>query len=622
MRQHSTAPAAGSRTAARMLAAATLTARAAPLRLAGYAGLALLGGTLPVLAAWLTKLVLDGLVRGTALTVLAWLAGGLALASLLTGVTPQVTEYLRADMDRATGLRAHDLLFRAVSGFVGLRRFEDPTFLDRLRLAQQSGGTSPVQVVEGLVGVTRATVTVSGFLGSLLVINPVMTGLVLVAAAPTVIAELLLARRRARMLWTIGPTERREFFYRELMSTVAAAKEIRLFGLGDLLRGRMLADRRSTNVARRAVDRRELLVQGGLGVLAATVAGGGVLWAVVAARRGTLSVGDITIFVTAVAGVQGSLATVARELARCHQAILMFDHYLAVTTAPPDLPVPVPARRLPTLRAGIELHDVWFRYSEDHPWVLRGVDLRIPHGSTVALVGLNGAGKSTLVKLLCRFYDPTRGGIRWDGTDLRDVDAAELRRRIGVVFQDYMHYDLTAHENIALGDLDAFDDRARIQDAAARAGIHRRIAELPAGYDTLLSRSFFLDDTGAAQQPGAELSDGQWQRLALARALLRSRPDLLILDEPSAALDAEAEQEIHDVLRRHRRGCTSLLISHRLNTVRDADLIVVLADGQVVEQGDHPTLMAAGGEYARLFRMQSSGYQADHANLVAVPGEQ
>ncbi|MFJ6195512.1 ABC transporter ATP-binding protein [Micromonospora sp. NPDC092111] len=621
MRRPPPAPAPGPRGLARARAAATLTARAAPLRLTGYAVLTLLGGTLPVLAAWLTKLVLDGLVGDAALTGLALLAGGLALTGLLAGVTPQLTDFLRAELNRSIGLRAHDRLFRAVAGFVGLRRFEDPAFLDRLRLAQQAGGTSPMQAVDGALGVTRAAVTIAGFLGSLFVLSPAMTGLVLVSAAPTVIAELLLARRRARMLWAIGPTERREFFYRNLLSTVEAAKEIRLFDLGCFLRGRMLADRRRADAARRAVDRRELVVQGGLGLLAATVSGAGVVWAVTAARRGTLSVGDVTIFVAAVAGVQSALVTMARELARGHQAMLMFDHYLAVTTAPPDLPVAARPDPLPHLRGGIELRDVWFRYSADHPWVLRGVNLRVPYGATVALVGLNGAGKSTLVKLLCRFYDPTRGSIHWDGVDLRRVDAAELRRRIGAVFQDYMHYDLSAHENIALGDLDAIDDRNRVERAAARAGIHHRLTELPDGFDTLLSRTFFLDATGTPDQPGVELSEGQWQRLALARALMRHRPELMILDEPSAGLDAEAEQEIHRMLRRHRTGRTSLLISHRLNTVRDADLIVVLADGRVIEQGDHATLTAVDGEYARLFRLQSTGYQDAATGLVNSAGE-
>jgi ATP-binding cassette subfamily B protein len=265
------------------------------------------------------------------------------------------------------------------------------------------------------------------------------------------------------------------------------------------------------------------------------------------------------------------------------------------------------------LRRGIELRDVWFRYDDEHPWVLRGVSLFIPQGIAVALVGLNGAGKSTLVKLLCRFYDPTRGAILWDGEDLRTVDLAELRGRIGAVFQDYMTYDLSATENVAVGDLSALDDQSRVHAAARRAGIHEVLEKLPQGYETPLTRSFFGGSDEKEDQAGVRLSGGQWQRVALARAFLRDRRDLMILDEPSAGLDAEAEHEVHSRLRAHRAGQTSLLISHRLGTIRDAEQIVVLADGVIVEQGIHADLVSAGGAYARLFALQAAGYRADPA---------
>jgi ATP-binding cassette subfamily B protein len=245
---------------------------------------------------------------------------------------------------------------------------------------------------------------------------------------------------------------------------------------------------------------------------------------------------------------------------------------------------------------------VWFRYSEDHPWVLRGVNLTIPYGRAVALVGLNGAGKSTLVKLLCRLYDPTRGSITWDGVDLRRVDPARLRDWISAVFQDHMNYDLTAAENIALGDLTALHDLDRIHAAAVRAGAHDTMATLPRGYDTPLTRIFDADEMGVV------LSGGQWQRVALARAFVRDGSDLMILDEPTSGLDPQAEYDLHASIGRYRVGATSLLISHRLNAVRDADTIAVLDDGVVCEHGDHVTLMAANGTYARLFRLQAEGY--------------
>jgi ATP-binding cassette subfamily B protein len=286
---------------------------------------------------------------------------------------------------------------------------------------------------------------------------------------------------------------------------------------------------------------------------------------------------------------------------------------VAVLRTEPDLPIDPRPRPVPPLRRGIELRDVWFRYDDEHPWVLRGVSLFIPQGIAVALVGLNGAGKSTLVKLLCRFYDPTRGAILWDGEDLRTVDLAELRGRIGAVFQDYMTYDLSATENVAVGDLSALDDQSRVHAAARRAGIHEVLEKLPQGYETPLTRSFFGGSDEKEDQAGVRLSGGQWQRVALARAFLRDRRDLMILDEPSAGLDAEAEHEVHSRLRAHRAGQTSLLISHRLGTIRDAEQIVVLADGVIVEQGIHADLVSAGGAYARLFALQAAGYRADPA---------
>ncbi|MEV4252008.1 ABC transporter ATP-binding protein, partial [Spirillospora sp. NPDC049652] len=275
--------------------------------------------------------------------------------------------------------------------------------------------------------------------------------------------------------------------------------------------------------------------------------------------------------------------------------------------APSDLPRAVTGEA-PPLRRGIEFRDVWFRYGDDLPWVLRGLDLTIPHGRAVALVGLNGAGKSTLVKLLCRMYDPVRGRILWDGEDIRDIPPEKLRDRVSAVFQDHMNYEMSARDNIAVGDLTALDDPSRLERAARRAGVHDRLAALPKGYDTPLTRMFALDGDGDATS-GVVLSGGQWQRLALARALVREDRDLMILDEPSSGLDPEAEHEVHTLMREHRRGGTSLLISHRLSAVRDADRVVVLEDGRITEQGTHDSLLEADGGYARLFRLQASGYQ-------------
>ncbi|MFE6844636.1 ABC transporter ATP-binding protein [Streptomyces sp. NPDC057686] len=606
------APSPGPRRLAAVFRAATgLALRAAPRHLAALTLLTALGAALPIASAWTVRAVLDGLATGGGPHALLAPAGLLSAVGVAAAVVPHIAQYVRAQAQRAAGLRAQDSLYRAVESLTGLSRFEDPQFLDRLRLAQQAGGMTPTQAANSALGVLHGTLTVGGFLGSLFMLSPFLAVAVLFSGVPVLIGELAMSRRRAAMLWHIGPAERRELFYYQLLTSTQAAKEIRLFGIGTFLRGRMLAARRRADAAKQTVDRQELVVQLGLGVVAAVVAGLGLLWAVRAAGQGRISIGGVSLLVAALPAVQTALAGLAGEIANGHQALLLFDHYVAIGEAKDDLPVSTHPRPVPRLRKGIELRDVWFRYSPEHPWVLRGACLTIPAGSSVGLVGLNGAGKTTLIKLLCRLYDPDRGQVLWDGTDLREFHPAELRRRIGATFQDYMEYDLTAGENIGLGDLDRLAEQDCVERAAQLSGMHDFIARLPDGYRTMLSRIFFSEEDKEDPATGVVLSGGQWQRLALARSFLRDRADLMILDEPSSGLDAEAEHEIHLRLRDHRAGRTSLLISHRLGALRDADLLVVLEQGRVAEQGTHDRLMREGGAYARLFAMQARGYRRE-----------
>ena len=599
----------GTRRVVALLAGAVrLTKQAAPASLLLYMVLCLLGGVVPIVVAWSTKVLLDGLAAGGAwMTLLPW-ALALAVTGLLTGLLPVGSTYLKQRLDRAVSVLAMERLYRAMERLTGLVRMEDPRFRDKLRLAQQTGRSGPGQLVDDGLGAAQATVTLGGLLGTVFVINAGMAVVVLLAAVPALVAHLRLSRARAALMWSLAPAERREVFYADLLASLDAAKELRLLGLGDLFRRRMLVELTATHAAVDGQDRRDARTHGLLAGLTALVSAGGLVWSVWLAAGGRLTVGDVAMFVAAFGGVQSALQNLVARFASAHHSMLLFDHYSEIESQPSDLPVPVAPQPVPALSAGIELRDVWFRYTEDGPWVLRGVNLTIPHGHSLALVGLNGAGKSTLVKLLCRYYDPGRGAIRWDGVDLRDMPVEELRAHIGAVFQDYMCYDLNAAENIGLGDVSRMDDREQVVAAARRAGAHDIVTGLPKGYDTLLSRMFFDEDDRENPETGVLLSGGQWQRLALARAFLRDRRDLMILDEPSSGLDAEAEHEVHSSLRQHRDGATSVLISHRLGAVRDAHLIAVLADGKVAELGTHEELIAADGGYARLFRLQASGY--------------
>ncbi|MET8281495.1 ABC transporter ATP-binding protein [Micromonospora sp. NPDC005174] len=593
-------------------AALGLTWRAAPAGTAADLVFAVLAGLTPVAVAALTKLLLDRLTGseagGVPLTVLG---AGLAVAAALGTVLPHLRTYVAAERTRAVSRLVRRRLYAAVQRLVGLVRLEDPEFQDRLQAAQQTGHIGPTQLTGNAFGAVQSVLAVAGFLGVLLVLNPLIGVLVLLAALPTLWMQLRLNRARAAMILRLEHFQRRDLFFAQLLVGVPAAKEVRLFGLGRFFGDRMLDELHGMHRVEQRLDRREVRAQAVLGLLGATVAGVGVIYTISMARAGALTPGDVVIYLAAVPGVQGALGGLVGQLGAIHQALLLFDHYDDVAHVQPDLPVPASPRPVPPLTEGIELRDVWFRYSPEHPWVLRGVNLHLPAGGTTALVGLNGAGKSTLVKLLCRFYDPERGSIRWDGVDLRDLDPAALRERLGAVFQDFMPYDLSAAENIALGDLSARDDPERLRTAARHAGIDDALAALPRGYDTLLTRIFFDGPDRDDPQAGVVLSGGQWQRVALARGFLRADRDLLMLDEPSSGLDAEAEHDLNQRLRELRRGRTSLLISHRLNAVRDADTIVVLADGQVVECGDHDRLMAADGDYARLFTLQARGYRQD-----------
>jgi ATP-binding cassette subfamily B protein len=615
--------------------AARLVWAASPGGCLASALLVAVGGATPAASAWLQRAILNGVVAagsgghhapatglpGIDADHVITIAVALGGVGLVAATVPSAQRYIEAEMRRRLGLLVQDSLYQSINSFSGLSRFESPRFSDKLQLVQQMASSTASSLLSAVLGAGQALIAAVTLSTALYVISPAMAGLVAVSAIPAVWAQVRNSRRQADLAWRASPASRRQVFYGRLLFDHAAVKEVRLFGLGDFLHGRMLAELRSIQRGQRALDRQTLRVQSSLALLSSLIAAGGLIWVVWQVAGGRLPVGDMTMFAIALIGVQGSISGLINSLAQLAQSLLLFGHYDDIVSIGPDLPLAERPRPLPALREGIEVRDVWFRYDDEHPWVLRGLSLFIPCGESAAVVGLNGVGKSTLVKLLCRFYDPARGSILWDGTDIREVALAELRQRMGTVFQDYMCYDLTAAENIGMGDLALLGDYGRIREAAELAGADASISRLPRGYDTMLSRMFFAADQEDPES-GVILSGGQWQRLALARGLMRAGRDLLILDEPSSGLDAEAEHAIHQRLRGLGAGRTSLLISHRLSSVRDASVIYVLSGGRVTEQGTHGELMAAGGEYQRLFTLQASGYQpsATEGGTQASPG--
>jgi ATP-binding cassette subfamily B protein len=315
---------------------------------------------------------------------------------------------------------------------------------------------------------------------------------------------------------------------------------------------------------------------------------------------GVISIGGLVMYYQAFQRGQGFLREMLSGLARLYENSLFLSDFDEFLNCKRSVPEPVRPRPVPRpLRQGIEFDRVCFGYPQSNHHALEDVSLTVRAGETVALVGENGAGKTTLIKLLCRLYDPTHGRITMDGIDLREFSTTELRREISVLFQDYVRYNVTAKENIGFGDVHRPPSQRDIEEAAGFSDAARAIARLPRGYETILGRQY---------EEGEELSVGEWQKVALARAFLR-QAQIVVLDEPTSALDPRAEHELLERLRQLVSGRTSLIISHRLSTVRFASRIAVLQDGRIVEQGAHDDLLKRGGFYARLFEAQASHYR-------------
>ena len=560
---------------------------------------------LPLVQLYLLKLIVDdvaGLVRadgGAAFQRIAVLVGLAATAALLAAICRSLAGLVAEGQARAVSDHLHEVVHAKASD-IDLEYYETARYHDALHRAQQEGAYRPTRIVNGLVQVAQNSIALLLMAGVLVAFHW-GTALVLFAAAvPGVLMRLRQAHRTYESQRAQTQAERRGQYYHSMLTGSAHAKEVRLFGLGPLFRQRHRDLRGEIRRHRLQMAtwrfRSDLVTQA-----AATLAVfGSFAFILYRASLGALTVGDVVMYYQAFQRGQDFLKDILGGLAGLYEdhlflaslyEFLDMERRVVEPTAPKPVPRP--------LRAGIVFDGVSFQYPGAARKVLQDVTLTIRPGEHVALVGANGSGKTTLVKLLCRLYDPTGGAITVDGIDLRSFETAELRREIAVVFQDWAAYHVSARDNIWFGDPRPDCDEARIRQAARDAGADEVIARLRNGYDTVLGKWF---------ENGEELSMGEWQKIALARAFVRDT-QIVVLDEPTSFLDVQAEHEVFNRFRHLAAGRSTILISHRLSTVRMADCIYVLEDGRIAESGRHDELVRRGQAYARLFETQAQSYR-------------
>ncbi|HXI58774.1 MAG TPA: ABC transporter ATP-binding protein [Polyangia bacterium] len=579
------------------------------------ATLTVAGGILPAALAWIGKLIVDAVVTAArsggphdaapAVRLVLLELALMVVSTVLTRLSALVRELLRAQLGNRINV---DILEKALT--LELRHFEDAAFYDKMQRARREASSRPLSMVLGLLGIAQSAISLCSYAFLLARLSPGSVVVLALASIPAFISEARLSNESFRLYSWRAPEARRLNYLEWVLTRDNHVKEVKLFALGPLVLGRYRAlfdkfyrEDRALAVKRFAYGLALTLVS--LAAFYACYA-----WAAGRAALAAISLGDLTLYVMVFRQGQGAFQSLLGALGGLYEDALFMSNLFAYLDLPGDqVAVASDGRAAPSLASApslapaaqpqaIEFRNVSFRYPGKEAWALRNVDLTIAPGEVVALCGDNGAGKSTLIHLLMRLYDPTEGDILYGGVNLRDMDPAALRRRIGAVFQDFVRYQFSAAENIGLGWVPALDDRPRIEGAARAGGADAVIAALPQQLDTMLGGYF---------EAGHELSVGQWQKVATSRAFMRDA-EVLILDEPTASLDAEAEHEMWKRFAALARGRTAILISHRMATVRLAARIVVMKNGRIEEMGSHAELVARNGRYAHLFRLQAAGY--------------
>jgi ATP-binding cassette subfamily B protein len=575
---------------------------ASPGIVATSIGVRLVVSLLPLAMLAVTKVIIDSIYRFTANhTALPTYFWGLVLLEFglacLTTILVRVTDYCDTVLADKYAKYVSVRIMQHASR-LDLTSYEDPTFQDKLERARVQG-TDRVLMIQAAGRLVQQVVTTASLAFSICLFSPWLLVALIVCVVPAFLGETHFAFLGYSLSFAQTPARREMEYLRVLGGSKESAKELKLFGIGPYLVERFtnLAMRLHGETARLA--RKRLLVGSLLTLLGTLGYYGTYAYVIYQTVAGVLTIGMLTFLAGAIAGASSNIqlvfstfSTIADQALFIGDLLDFFSVKPAVSSKPGAIAVPRP------IKQGFEFRNVSFAYPNGRE-VLSGVNFKLSPDERIALVGENGQGKTTIVKLLTRLYDPTAGQILLDGVDLREYDQEDLWREIGVIFQDFMRYDMTASENIGMGRIEEIDNIFRIRSAAHRSLADEVIRKLPDGYAQRLGTRF---------EGGTDLSGGEWQKLALARAYLREA-QVLILDEPTASLDAKSEHEVFERFAELTRGKMAMLISHRFSTVRMADRIFVLQGGRIAEEGPHDQLMQNGGRYAEMFELQAASYR-------------
>jgi ATP-binding cassette subfamily B protein len=560
-----------------------------------------IAGLVPGAIAYVGKQLIDSVLAaskgGDRAEVTKWVIVELSLVAGMATIS-RVLGILRSLLRAQLGNRVNVMILEKALE-LELPHFEDDEMYDRITRARREASSRPLTLETGTFHAIQATLSLASYAALLAAFSPIAVVVLVLAGIPSFLAEAKFAGDAFRLFKWRTPETREQIYLETVLAREDHVKEVKLFGLGRRFLDRYKAIFDRIYEGDRKLTWRRGLWGLGLGLLSMAAFYGMYLWIALSAVEGVMTIGAMTMYVLVFKQGQSALSQLLGDIGGMYEDNL----YLSALYELLDEKVPARSGALASgsnRGDGLRFEDVSFTYPGATTPAISGITLHVPAGTKLAIVGDNGSGKTTLVKLLARLYEPNGGRILLDGVDLREWDVEILRRRIGVIFQDFVKYQLTVGENVGSGDDRAYDDRARWAEASDKGLAAPFVDELPKAYDTQLGKWF---------KDGRELSGGQWQKIALSRAFMRKDADILVLDEPTAAMDAEAEVKIFDRFRELTADQIAIVISHRFSTVRMADSIIVLDSGKIIEHGSHTALVALGGRYATLFQLQAQGYR-------------